>query len=86
MRVATLVIGLILVIGLFIQSLLISGLSDMANNEDTGAAAAVGILMALVWIFGCALVIPFPRVAMVLFSLAGVLGFAASGDFPDLAY
>ncbi len=86
MRVATLVIGLILVIGLFIQSVLISGLSDMANDEDTGTAAAVGVLMALIWVFGCALVIPAPRVAMILFALAGVVGFAASGNFPDLAF
>lgn len=58
----------------------------MANDEDTGTAAAVGVLMALIWIFGCALVIPLPRVAMILFALAGVFGFAASGNFPDLAF
>ena len=84
MRVATLIIGLMLVLGLFIQSALVGGLSEMAGDEGSSSAAAVGVLMALIWIFGCALVIPFPRIALGLFVLAGVLGFAASSEFPDL--
>jgi hypothetical protein len=84
MRVATLIVGLVLVLGLFFQSLLVGGLSDVAGDEGSSSAAAVGVLMALIWIFGCALVIPLPRVAMALFILAGVLGFAASSEFPDL--
>jgi hypothetical protein len=86
MRIATLIIGLVLVFGLFLQSVLVGGLSEAAGEEDSSAAAAVGVLMALIWIFGCALVIPLPRVAMILFALAGVFGIAASGSFPDLAF
>lgn len=84
MRVATLIIGLMLVIGLFLQSVLVGGLSEVAGDDDSSSAAAVGVLMALMWIFGCALVIPLPRLAMIIFGLAGVLGFAVSGTFPDL--
>ena len=84
MRVATLIIGLMLVLGLFFQSVLVGGLSEVAGDENSSSAAAVGVLMALIWIFGCALVIPLPRIAGILFVLAGVLGFAASVEFPDL--
>ena len=85
MRIATLVIGLVLVIGLFLQSVVVGGLSEAAGNDESSSAAAVGVLMALLWVFGCALVIPLPRVAMVLFALAGVCGLAAAANFPDLA-
>ncbi len=84
MRVATLIIGLMLVLGLFFQSVLVGGLSEVAGDENSSSAAAVGVLMALIWICGCALVIPLPRIAGSLFVLAGVLGFAASAEFPDL--
>jgi hypothetical protein len=86
MRIAVLVIGLMLTIGLFIQAFVIAGLSDMANDEDTGAAAAIGILMALMWLVSCGLVLPLPRVSMILFIIAGALGFLAASDYPDLAF
>ncbi|HEV2529713.1 MAG TPA: zinc ribbon domain-containing protein [Thermomicrobiales bacterium] len=41
--------------------------------------------MALIWLVAAAFVLPLPMVSVVLFVIAGVLGFAASGDFPDLA-
>lgn len=44
MRIAVLVIGLVLTFGLFIQAFVIFGLSDIADDEDTGAAGAIGIL------------------------------------------
>lgn len=85
MRIAVLVIGLVLTVGLFIQAIVIFGLSDAVNQENTEQAGAVGVLMALMWLVGCGLVIPVPRVSMVVFAVAGLLGFAASGDYPDLA-
>jgi hypothetical protein len=86
MRIAVLVIGLVLTLGLFIQAFVIFGLSDAIDQEDTQAAGSVGVLMALMWVVGCGLVIPVPRVSMVLFAVAGLLGFAASGNYPDLAW
>jgi hypothetical protein len=86
MRIAVLIIGIVLTIGLFFQAVLVGGLSSAVNDEATGESAAIGILMALLWLIGCGFVLPMPRVSMVLFALAGLLGFAASGNFPDLAF
>lgn len=85
MRIAVLILGLILGAIMFLQSATVAGLSGIAEDEDTNAAAAAGILMALMWLVACAVVIPLPRVAMVLFLIAAVTGFATSGAFPDLA-
>ncbi|HEY8446896.1 MAG TPA: zinc ribbon domain-containing protein [Thermomicrobiales bacterium] len=86
MRIAVLIIGIILTIGLFLQAFVVGSLSSAVNDENTSQSAAIGILMALLWLIACGFVIPVPRVSMVLFAVAGVLGFAASGDFPDLAF
>ena len=85
MRIAVLIIGLVLTFGLFIQAFLVYGLSGAFDQEESAQAGAVGVLMALMWLISCGLVIPLPRAAMTLFAIAGLLGFAASGDFPDLA-
>jgi len=87
-RIATLIIGLLLGAILFIQSLLIAALSDAANTEHDGSDGATGLLMALLWLVACGLVIPAPRIAMLLFVASGIGGLAAAGplDFPDLAY
>ena len=84
MRIAVLILGLILGAFMLLQSVLIAGLGAAAEQDDTAGAGAVGLFMALIWLVGCALVIPTPRVAMILFILAGLIGFGASGEFPDL--
>ena len=84
MRIAVLILGLILGAFMLLQSLLITGLGSAADRQNTADAGAVGLFMALLWLIGCAVVIPLPRVAMILFIVAGLLGFAVSGDFPDL--
>jgi hypothetical protein len=86
MRVATLVIGILLGLALFLQSLLVNGLSDIANEEGSEQSGAVGVLSALMWLVASALVIAFPMASMILFLLSSVLLFAASGDYPDLAF
>ncbi len=86
MRIAVLIIGLVLTVGMFFQAVIVGGLSSAVNDEATGESAAVGVLMALLWLISCGFVIPMPRVSMALFAIAGLLGFAASGNFPDLAY
>ena len=50
MRIAVLIIGLVLMIGLFFQSLTINVLSDVGNQEASESAGAVGIVMALMWL------------------------------------
>jgi len=84
MRHAVLIIGLLLGALMFFQTFLISVLSDVADDETGGQAAAVGLLMAFLWLIACGLVLPVPMVSVVLFVLAGIFGFANSGEFPDL--
>ena len=86
MRIATLIIGLLLSVGLFIQSLTVASLGDAINTEDDGAAGGGGIVMSLMWVVASALVIAVPVVSMILFVLAGIIGLAvgSSTDFKDL--
>jgi hypothetical protein len=84
MRIAVLIIGLVLSFGLFWQSVLITGLSDAANDEQTQGAGAIGVLMAIIWLVACGFVLPKPRISMMLFAIAALLGVAGWSDFSDL--
>jgi hypothetical protein len=85
MRVTVLILSLLLGAIMFIQTTLVAGLGSAANDEGTAQSGSVGLFMSLLWLVAAALVLPLPMVSVILFALAGVLGFAASGDFPDLA-
>lgn len=83
-RIAVLIIGLILMVALFFQSLTINVLSDATNTENTETAGAVGLLMAVIWLVALGFVLPKPRISAVLFVVAAVIGAAGWSDFPDL--
>ena len=85
MRVTVLILALILGALMAFQSLLGYGVSGIARDPDLGGATAVGLLVALLWLVAAALVIPLPLASCVLFVLGGLLGFAVSADFPDMA-
>lgn len=89
MRLAILLIG-ILVSGIFgIQSIVLSGLSDVgtslgaAEAEEVAGAAAAGIFSAFLGFVGSAFAIGVPVVSAIGFSLAAGLGFTASPEYPD---
>lgn len=84
MRIAVLIIGLILMVALFFQSLTVNVLSDAANSGNTETAGAIGLLMALIWLVALGLVIPKPRISAILFVVAAVIGAAGWSDFTDL--
>jgi uncharacterized membrane protein len=86
MRIAVLIIGLLLGAIMFFQSLAVTALGDAANTDDDGAAGSIGVFMALLWLVACAIVVPFPRIAMALFLVAGVFGIGggAGTDYSDL--
>lgn len=84
MRIAVLIVGLILNLGLFFQALLITGLSDAANQDKTQEAGALGLLGSFCWLIAVALVIPFPRVATGLFLIAAAFCFGGAAEYPDL--
>lgn len=85
MRIAVLILGLLFNVVMFLQTVLVGGLGEAAGDESTAQAGAVGLFASLLWLVASALVIAFPMVSVVLFSLAGLLAFAVSGDFPDMA-
>lgn len=85
MRVAVLILGLVLGAVMLFQSVLVAGFSGIAGQEATNTASGGGIIMALLWLIGVALVIPVPLVSVIAFVLAGLIGFASAANFPDLA-
>lgn len=84
MRVTVLIIGLLLGAVMFLQTFLVNVLGQAGNDENIEQAAAVGVFMSLLWLVACAFVLPVPVVSVVLFAIASIFGFAASGEFPDL--
>lgn len=86
MRIAVLIIGLLLGLLMFLQTVLVYAGASATEQDDLAGAAAGGVFMAFLWLVACALVLPFPVASVVLFALAGLIGFAAgaSSDFADL--
>ncbi len=85
MRVTVLILSLLLGAIMFFQTFLGYVLGSAGNDEGIAGAGAVGLLMSLLWLVAAAFVLPLPMVSVILFVVAGIFGFAASGDFPDLA-
>ena len=77
MRVATLVIGLVLMLGVFIQSLAAAAGGSLLEDKEMQDAAALGILVALGYVIGSATVLALPRFAMWTFVATGVIGICA---------
>jgi len=86
MRVAVLIIGLLLGLAMFLQTLIVFAGSSATEQEDLAGSAAIGVLMAVLWLIACALVIGFPMVSVVLFAIAGIFGLlaASTSEFTDL--
>jgi hypothetical protein len=90
MRIATLILGLVLTIGLFLQSALVAtaeSIADALDEEETQSdGGGVGILVSLGFLIASALVIAKPRFAMWTFAGSAVVAFigGASTDFSDL--
>lgn len=84
MRIATLIVGLLLGLMLTIQTLT---LSTFGNDTTTSSAAGFGMMMMLLWLFGCALVMVYPMASAALFGLAALIGLTVpTGDFEDLRF
>ncbi len=84
MRITVLILGLLLGALMFVQTFLVSSLSQVADDADSELAASSGLFMAFLWLVACAFVIPLPLVSVPLFLVAGCLGFLSAGDFSDL--
>jgi hypothetical protein len=86
MRIATLIIGLVLMLGVFVQSLIAAAGGSLASDKDLQNAAAWGILVALGYLVGSALVVAKPRFSMWTFATVGLIGIlaGATSAFSDL--
>ena len=86
MRIAVLIIALILGFIVGLQSCTVAGLSGIAQDETTGQAAAMGGLVALLFIIGAAFSLSLPKISVSAFGLAAVSAFGAStlGRFEDM--
>ncbi len=91
MRIAVLILGLILGGLMFMHTAMLGSLAGAAAGAGATQAKAItwsgfaGVIMALIWLVAVALVFPVPIVSVVLFVFAGIIGFAASANFPDIA-
>lgn len=81
MRLFTLIVGILLSIGFFIQAFLVTGVSSAFGDEGGSTAGALGVLGALLLLVGSALVIGLPLASTIVFGLAALLLFAATGSF-----
>ncbi len=88
MRIATLIIGLLMGLLLFLQSFTIGMFRDSrVVDEATIGAGAIGLIMALMWLLACALVIPLPQVSFPIFLLTALMGlFVPTGEFGDIRF
>jgi phosphate/sulfate permease len=86
MRIAVLIIGLLLGLLVFLQSMVVNVGSGIAKNDNLENAAAAGVFLAFFWLIASALVIPFPLASAILFVLGGIMGMIAAGnsEFDDL--
>lgn len=86
MRISVLILGLLLGLLMFFQTVLVYAGGSLSDDETLAGSAAIGVLMALMWLVACALVLPFPLASTVFFALAGFFGLiaAATSDFADL--
>lgn len=86
MRVATLIIGLVLMLGVFTQSLIAAAGGGLTDDQELSNAAGWGVLVALGFLVGSATVIAKPRFAMWTFAVSGVIAIiaGATSAFRDL--
>lgn len=98
MRIAVLIISLCLVAVIGLQSCAVYGLTGatlklgeivpqtegLDDASKTQESAAIGVVVAFLFLLGRAFIMGAPTVSITLFSVAALLGFASSSAFPDL--
>ena len=85
MKIATGIIGLMIGLLVLVQSCTATTAARFAGREELIQAGSVGVLAAFLTFVAGAFAFGLPFVAMVLFIIAGLLGFLASGAFTDMA-
>lgn len=84
MKIAIGIIGIMLGILVLLQSCTVGTASHLVGDAATGDAGSLGILAGLLLFVGGAFAFGLPIVSTVTFTLAGLIAFAGSAEFPDL--
>ena len=86
MRVATLILGLVLMVLLDLQSCAATVGDAIANTPTSQQGGSLGIFMAALFLIGAAFALYLPLVSFVSFLIAGLVGLLAgsSTSFADL--
>jgi hypothetical protein len=87
LRIAVTIISLSLLVVVAFQSCAASVGGSLGNDKSTSGAAAIGFLVALLFLVAGAFAIAFPIVSIVSFALAGIMAITAglSSRFSDLS-
>lgn len=85
MRIASLIIGLVLLIVVGLQSCTVMVGGGLANRKELAGSGTVGVLVAFLFLLGAAFALKMPRTAAVMFALAGLFGWIGGvAGFGDL--
>jgi uncharacterized membrane protein len=86
MKIATGIIGLVLMLIVGVQSLLVDLGGTITKNQNYSQGGSVGVLVALLFLIAGAFAFAKPIVSFIVFILAGVLGLAVGGTtgFTDM--
>lgn len=85
MRIAVLIIALFLAVIVGFQSCALGAVGGLSEDESITTEAGSGIIVLFLFIFGAAFVMTYPKVSMVIFVIAGVIGLISSPEtFKDL--
>jgi hypothetical protein len=86
MRLATTIISLVLMLGVGFQSCAVTVGAALGEDEQLAGGAAVGLLVAFLFLIGGAFAMAYPVVSLASFSLAGTVALAAgvATEFSDM--
>jgi hypothetical protein len=84
MKIAVGIIGLILGLLVLLQSCTLAGVSSLGSDSSMTAAGQVGMFVGLLFFVGGAFGFGLPLVSAIVFAIAALFGFIASGKFGDM--
>lgn len=88
MRIAVLIISLCLVMVVGLQSCVANFGGAISNDDNLSGAAGAGILLALIFMIGGALVMQHPKASMILYIIGATIAWsgATQSEFKDLYF
>lgn len=85
MKTAVGIIGVGLGLIVLMQACSVTGLSQLAQQQDSAEAGSIGMVVAVLMFLGGAFSFGVPRLATAMFGLAFLASLPARAAFPDMA-